>query len=208
MLWEKSTGLFWLTFTDALELYALTDKTRLIWYADTFHFSAPSRFLKDCGCSAGTSGRTVSPSRARPLYHHRQHSQGQTYRRRGRRQCARPHQYPPDKPRGTRSTDRSARGYHPASMASDANATARKRPPHTAAQSIQNSSDVMLFSHSIKFLSIFFYLPSPKAAMPSERIMTRPPVSASRGHAHAEARPTCAETARGILLCLYGRMSD
>ena len=65
-------------------------------------------------------------------------------------------------------------------MASDTNATARKKPLNTAAQSIQNSSDVMLFSHSINFLSIFFYLPSPDirdqrnvAAMSSQRTKTK-----------------------------------
>ena len=99
--------------SDALEFHALADKTHLIWYADTFHFSTPSEFLQVGGCSAGTSGRIVSPSRARLPRRHRPRSQGPTSRRPGRRQSARPRQYQPDKPRGTHSRGRSARGLAP-----------------------------------------------------------------------------------------------
>ena len=95
--------------SDALKLYALTDETRLIWYADTFHFSTPSEFLQGGGCSAGTYAGIVSPSRARPPRRLRPRSQGPTSHRRGRRQSARRRQYQPGRRLDTRSRGRSAR---------------------------------------------------------------------------------------------------
>ena len=94
--------------SDALEFYALANETHLIWYADIFHFSTPSRFSKVAGCNAGTYAGIVSPTRARLPRRHRPRFRGPTSRRLGRRQSARLRQYQPGRRRGTRSRGRNA----------------------------------------------------------------------------------------------------
>jgi hypothetical protein len=65
---------------------------------------------------------------------------------RGRRQSARPRQYPPDKPRGTRSTDRSA-WLSPAAKGTHENKADVKEAEPKLSQSKKDGKDDVRHAH-------------------------------------------------------------